>query len=539
MPGPLPPASGYTYAVEMSVDEAVDAGADRVNFDKPVAFYVENFLGFPTGGDVPTGYYDRELGAWVPSDDGRIIEVLSTTSAGLARVDSDGDGQADTGADLAELGIDDDERASLANLYESGTSVWRVPMTHFTPWDHNWPYGPPEDALPPGEEPPGGDSDDQCQRGGSIIDCESQVLGEAIPITGTDISLRYSSQRVEGRVPQLRVPVAPSGDAALPASVQAIEITVSALGQQSVTRRSPTDQSPVDVQLPTTDVFGRQVQGDIGYEITVSYVYPIVYTGVGNFRRAFGRLGTSQISGVQRQSTVLRSSRTWSGSAYHWDGMATGIGGWTLDAVHHLAPSSQRVLYGDGSSRTQGDTLFEQSRALGGTGERGFSGDGGSALGAQFDGPAGIAVDEDGASYVADQFNNRIRRIDASGQIVTVAGTGVPGHGGDGGNAVDAQLYAPSDVEVGPDGSLYVATGTTVRRVNPEGVISTVLGREESACFSDSPIGEGDFATGADDDVAIGARRSGSASWRWVATEHSTSPTTFVTVCVPSCRMAF
>ena len=47
MPGELPPTSGYTYAVELSVDEAVEAGATEVRFDEPVITYVENFLDFP------------------------------------------------------------------------------------------------------------------------------------------------------------------------------------------------------------------------------------------------------------------------------------------------------------------------------------------------------------------------------------------------------------------------------------------------------------------------------------------------------------
>ena len=55
-----PADSGYTYAAELRVDEAVAAGATEVRFDKPVVNYVDNFLGFPVGSIVPTGYYDRE-----------------------------------------------------------------------------------------------------------------------------------------------------------------------------------------------------------------------------------------------------------------------------------------------------------------------------------------------------------------------------------------------------------------------------------------------------------------------------------------------
>ena len=64
MPGSLPANSGYTYAAEFSVDEALKAGATQVNFDKPLINYTENFIGAPVGSAVPTGYYDRETAEW-------------------------------------------------------------------------------------------------------------------------------------------------------------------------------------------------------------------------------------------------------------------------------------------------------------------------------------------------------------------------------------------------------------------------------------------------------------------------------------------
>src|ERR1019366_6104076 len=63
MPAQLPPTSGYTYAVELSADESVAAGASGVTFTQPLSFYVENFLGFPVGTSVPTGSYDPARGA--------------------------------------------------------------------------------------------------------------------------------------------------------------------------------------------------------------------------------------------------------------------------------------------------------------------------------------------------------------------------------------------------------------------------------------------------------------------------------------------
>lgn len=102
---------------------------------------------------------------------------------------------------------------------------------------------------------------------------------------------------------------------------------------------------------------------------------------------------------------------------------------------------------------------------IAGTGEAGFSGDGGPATEAQlsFQGggnpePSGsLAIAADGTVYVADSLNHRIRRIDTDGVITTIAGNGTAGYGGDGGDATAAQLDNPRDIELGPDGNLYVA----------------------------------------------------------------------------------
>jgi hypothetical protein len=111
MPGQLPANSAYTYAVELSADEAtVKVNGKDVMFDQPVVFYVENFLNFPVGIDVPVGYYDRDKGQWMPSDNGRIIKIMSITD-GKAEIDTDGD---DTADNDSSLGITDAERERLA-----------------------------------------------------------------------------------------------------------------------------------------------------------------------------------------------------------------------------------------------------------------------------------------------------------------------------------------------------------------------------------------------------------------------------------------
>ncbi|MGQ0846746.1 MAG: NHL domain-containing protein [Sporichthyaceae bacterium] len=107
-----------------------------------------------------------------------------------------------------------------------------------------------------------------------------------------------------------------------------------------------------------------------------------------------------------------------------------------------------------------------------GTGEPGDDGDGGPAKEARID-ATGIAADTAGNVWVSIQDGHRIRRIDSSGRISTVAGVGRPGPGGDGGPAEKALLNYPSDL-VYRAGSLFVLDGGQVRRIDAAGTIDTL-----------------------------------------------------------------
>ena len=144
MPADLPAASAFTYCVEMEAD-----GVARVQFDKPVISYVENFLDFPVGGVVPAGYYDLDKGTWVASQNGVVVKLLDGDNDGIVDgLDATGDNIAD---DLNGDGCVSDEVAGLddKNVYPPGSTYWRVEIGHFTPWDFNWPYIFPHDAIGP------------------------------------------------------------------------------------------------------------------------------------------------------------------------------------------------------------------------------------------------------------------------------------------------------------------------------------------------------------------------------------------------------
>jgi uncharacterized protein (TIGR03437 family) len=113
---------------------------------------------------------------------------------------------------------------------------------------------------------------------------------------------------------------------------------------------------------------------------------------------------------------------------------------------------------------------------LAGIGASGFSGDNGPATRAQLANPVGVAVDSDGDLYLADNWNHRVRKV-SNGVITTVAGNAVIGFSGDNGPAASAQLVDPKGVAVDSAGNLYIAdgVGSRIRKVS-SGVISTVAG---------------------------------------------------------------
>jgi hypothetical protein len=111
----------------------------------------------------------------------------------------------------------------------------------------------------------------------------------------------------------------------------------------------------------------------------------------------------------------------------------------------------------------------------GSDGSQGYSGDGGPATSAQLQHPHGVAVDSAGNLFIADGNNYRIRKIDSSGIITTVAGNGTSGYSGDGGPATSAQLQYPIRVSIDSAGNLFIADGH-IRKVTPSGGISTVAG---------------------------------------------------------------
>ena len=142
-----------------------------------------------------------------------------------------------------------------------------------------------------------------------------------------------------------------------------------------------------------------------------------------------------------------------------------------------------------------------------GTGTPGYSGDGGQATLATLKQPYALAVDAAGNLYVSDVAGHAIRRIDrATGIITTFAGTGAPNFGGDGGPATAARLNGPAGMSFDSAGNLYFADlyNNRVRKVDTSGVISTVAGNGSYAYTGDGDISL-NAGLGAPNDVGIDA----------------------------------
>jgi RHS repeat-associated protein len=483
MPAVLPPASAYTYCIDLTVDEALAAGAVDVRFDRPLYTYVEDFIGFPVGSAVPTGYYDRQKGQWVPSDNGRVIKILGITG-GMADLDTDGDGSVDDATALALLDITDSERQELATLYSPGQQLWRVPITHFTPWDCNWPFGPPDDARDPRLPDKLKPEDDPCLTFDfSVVECQNQILGESVPISGTPFTLNYRSDRVKGFRTNysIRVPLA---DDPIPSSLLRILLEIDVAGRRFSESLLPGASPDYTFDWDGIDAYGRVVQGQVPVTVKISYLYqPVYYPVEADFYRSFAQFSPSTEIVPSRSDSIIRLSRTWRGHIGSIDSLTTGFGAWSLD-VHHQYDFSGKILHrGDGTRRSAGAVGSSIAQVAGlppfYSGERCLSADDdGCPDATRFDlynvrdvarGPDGLFILDDAGLVYHLEESGLIRKVYGSWEGLGMFGSG-PGK-------FDLYLLGKPGIEVGPDGSIYgIASGNILIRCGPDGRVQAVAG---------------------------------------------------------------
>lgn len=236
--------------------------------------------------------------------------------------------------------------------------------------------------------------------------------------------------------------------------------------------------SQVTVILPrggVTDRAGNMYVADIGHyrilKIDPSGIVTVVVgTGAPGGYKAEGLKGTDFNLGIPDQAD----------GGYHSDGLAVDTAG----NLYFPEIFTDRVYKLD----TNGIVT-----TVAGNGQGGYSGDGGKATDAQLakgsstTGFWNITFDTKGNLYISDGDNHRVRRVDSNGIISTFAGNGSETYSGDGGKAADAGIPGPDGITVGPDGSIYITDTTDfrVRKVAPDGTISTIAGTGEKGYSGD------------------------------------------------------
>ena len=151
------------------------------------------------------------------------------------------------------------------------------------------------------------------------------------------------------------------------------------------------------------------------------------------------------------------------------------------------AAGSLFITFQNGECRVRKVTVAGIITTVAGTGTCSTSGDGGAATSATINNIVAVGIGPDGSLYLAEWGGCRIRKVDTAGIITTVVGTGTCSSGGDGGAATSATINHPSGVVGDQYGNLYVSeqTGNRVRKIDPTGIISTIAGTGTASSTGD------------------------------------------------------
>jgi len=316
MPAKLPEGTAFTYCVALTIDEAPPSST--VEFDKNVVVYIDNFLGFEVGEIVPVGYYNEESGEWEAYENGVVVKLLDSDGDGVVdSLDSNGDDNPD---DLNGNGSYEDEVAGLPNnnKYQVDKTYSRFEVPHFSSYDPNY-----------GAKPKLTKEDEELEKNrehnsstatkdeyttpdctDSYVDIQNQVYHEDIEIAGTDLTLHYSTKRVDGYRDVIKVSL--SGTQ-VPSVLNAIVVRLEVAGQvitkkltpnpinltyranvinQTITTVNSLTNQEVEFEWDGLDVYGNKVNGAVPAKISVGYMYESFYLKPPYVRNAFGQEGS-------------------------------------------------------------------------------------------------------------------------------------------------------------------------------------------------------------------------------------------------------
>lgn len=492
MPASLPTYTSYTYAIDITADEALAMGAKHIKFSKPVSVYVDNFLGFRAGTIVPAGVYDYDKGLWLPKPDGRVIKVLSIEN-NRAVLDVTGTDQPATQDDLSVLNIDDEELQQLAVKYAAGDSFWRVQSDRFSPTDYNW--NSFDNTRPP-ESPKVISPDSPCnckikKIGWSTVDTLSQTLRESISIVGTNLNLTYSSDRNRD---QVSIPLLLSRS--IDPDVERIDLTIDIAGRQFKRSFNPESYLYHEFYWDQKDAYQRPVVTETTANIKVTYVFKANYLtqlysqyypgpSFSTFPVAYQYL-------IYEARDLGTMTTTYSTQVDPIRLPTTEVGGWSLDVHHFFNPDTNTVYFGNGDRMVTSATSLRDdlvATVFAGTGTPGYNGTGIPAKSAQLNGPVSTYASSDGSVYVYESGNHRIRRVRPDGIIENFAGNGIAGYSGDGGLAIEASISNAGTLTMteGPDNTIYIGDwgNYAIRKIDKNGIITTIAGNGQPGFAGD------------------------------------------------------
>jgi hypothetical protein len=223
-------------------------------------------------------------------------------------------------------------------------------------------------------------------------------------------------------------------------------------------------------------IMGSPLEGASATSTSIGEPDGCAFDTYGNFY--FTQVVPDRVFKISPSGSITSIAGT-SSTGYNGDGiMATTA---KLDIPAGIAiDSANNIFIADGNNNRvrKVDAITGVITTIAGTGSAGFSGDGGPASAAVFNGVADICFDKRGNLYISDIGNHRLRKINPFGIVSTFAGTGVGGYTGDGGQATAAQIISINGIAIDKSGNLYLAQSNSgvVRKINPTGIISTIAG---------------------------------------------------------------
>ena len=161
-----------------------------------------------------------------------------------------------------------------------------------------------------------------------------------------------------------------------------------------------------------------------------------------------------------------------------------------LDGAYDVAIDRHGNVYiaDAGNNCIRKVTPLDTITTIAGNGTAGYNGDTIPAITALLNSPTGITVDSIGNLYIADGYNYRIRKIDATGIITTIAGTGILGYSPDGSHADTAKLDGPYSIRIDKKGNIFFSDGARIRKMDTSGIITTIAGNGTIGYSGDSGL---------------------------------------------------